>query len=48
MGVVEKDEGQYDTVIPVFWATGAALFIRRTDYVNVGGLDGRFLLTWKK
>ena len=42
MGVVEKDEGQYDTVIPVFWATGAALFIRRTDYVNVGGLDGRF------
>ena len=42
MGVVEKDEGQYDTVIPVFWATGAALFIRRADYVNVGGLDGRF------
>ena len=42
MGVVEKDEGQYDTVIPVFWATGAALFIRHTDYVNVGGLDGRF------
>ena len=42
MEVVEKDEGQYDTVIPVFWATGAALFIRRVDYVNVGGLDGRF------
>ncbi len=42
MGVVEKDRGQYDTVIPVFWATGAALFIRRADYLNVGGLDGRF------
>lgn len=42
MGVVEKDEGQYDTVIPVFWATGAALFIRRADYLLVGGLDGRF------
>ena len=42
MGVVEKDEGQYDTVIPVFWATGAALFIRRADYMNAGGLDGRF------
>ena len=42
MGVVEKDEGQYDTVLPVFWATGAALFIRRADYLNVGGLDGRF------
>lgn len=49
MGVVEKDEGQYDTVIPVFWATGAALFIRRTDYVNGRriGWDS-FLLTWKK
>lgn len=42
MGVVEKDEGQYDTVIPVFWATGAALFIRRADYLEAGGLDGRF------
>ena len=25
--VVEKDEGQYDDVAPIFWATGAALFI---------------------
>ena len=41
MGVVEKDEGQYDKVIPVFWATGAALVIRRADYKEVGGLDGR-------
>lgn len=42
MGVVEEDKGQYDTVVPVFWATGAALFIRRADYLEVGGLDGRF------
>lgn len=42
MGVVEKDENQYDTVIPLFWATGAALFIRRSDYLEAGGLDGRF------
>ena len=42
MDVVEKDKGQYDTVIPVFWASGAALFIRRADYLEVGGLDGRF------
>ena len=39
MGVVEKDEGQYDTVVPVFWATGAALFIRRKDYWEAGGLE---------
>lgn len=42
MGVVEEDHGQYDTVIPVFWVTGAALFIRLADYRAVGGLDERF------
>lgn len=42
MGVVETDNGQYDTVIPVFWTTGAALFIRLKVYQDVGGLDGRF------
>ena len=42
MSEVEEDRGQYDTVIPVFWASGAALFIRRRDYVEVGGLDARF------
>lgn len=41
-GVVEADSGQYDTVIPIFWATGAALFIRLKDYWEAGGLDGRF------
>ena len=48
MGVVEEDKGQYDTVIPIFWATGAALFIRLADYREAGGLDGhggdRFML----
>lgn len=42
MQVVEVDHGQYDTVMPVFWATGAALFIRLKDYREAGGLDGRF------
>ena len=40
--VVEKDEGQYDTVKEVFWATGACLFIRAKDYFDAGGLDGTF------
>ena len=40
--VVEKDEGQYDTIQSIFWATGAALFIRLKDYREAGGLDGRF------
>jgi GT2 family glycosyltransferase len=39
---VEKDEGQYDAIRSVFWATGAAMMVRRDVYFAVGGLDGRF------
>lgn len=39
---VEEDNHQYDTICPLFWATGAAFLIRSTDYWEVGGLDGRF------
>ena len=42
MSTVEPDEGQYDQVAPVLWATGAALLIRSADYHGAGGLDGRF------
>ena len=42
MDALEKDEGQYDAVVPVFWASGAALLIRSGDYWSSGGLDGRF------
>lgn len=40
--VVEKDCGQYDDIKDVLWATGAALMVRREDWVSSGGLDGRF------
>jgi GT2 family glycosyltransferase len=40
--VVEKDGGQYDTIKDVLWATGAALMIRKEDWEQSGGLDGRF------
>ena len=39
---VEADNGQYDSVQQVLWATGACLFIRSEDYWRVGGLDARF------
>lgn len=39
---VEKDNGQYDSVADLFWATGAALLIRSADYHSAGGLDGTF------
>lgn len=41
-GHVEKDHGQYDTDIDVFWATGAALFVRSDVYRVMGGLDDDF------
>ncbi len=39
---VEKDEGQYDKDMEVFWASGACLAIRRADFIEAGGLDTLF------
>lgn len=39
---IEKDNHQYDDVISVFWATGAALMVRSDLYLEVGGLDKDF------
>ena len=39
---VEVDDGQYDDVCRVFWATGAAMMVRSDAFRNAGGLDGRF------
>lgn len=39
---VEKDTDQYNTPLEIFWATGACLFIRSSDYWNAGGLDASF------
>ena len=39
--VVEEEDGQYETSVPVFWVSGAAMFIRLKDYREVGGLDNR-------
>ena len=42
LDTLERDEGQYDSIIPLAWATGAALLIRRKAYLEAGGLDARF------
>ncbi|MFC4666542.1 glycosyltransferase family 2 protein [Falsiporphyromonas endometrii] len=41
---LEEDRGQYDAsqILPVLWASGAALFVRREIYLALGGLDKRF------
>ncbi|MDE6288791.1 MAG: glycosyltransferase [Muribaculaceae bacterium] len=38
----EIDRGQYDSEIEVFWATGAALMVRTSLYLEAGGLDASF------
>jgi GT2 family glycosyltransferase len=37
--VNEVDEGQYDDATEIFWASGAALFVKRRCWEEVGGLD---------
>lgn len=39
---LEEDEGQYDAVAPIFWASGACFFINREVYLKEGGLDAVF------
>ncbi len=38
----EKDEGQYDDALPVFWASGAAMFVKARAYQQLKGLDNYF------
>lgn len=42
MGTIERDQGRYNNIAEVFWATGACLMIRSQDYHANGGLDGCF------
>jgi hypothetical protein len=51
---IEEDHHQYDDTIPIFWASGACLFVRAKLYHELGGLDEDFFahmeeidLCWK-
>jgi GT2 family glycosyltransferase len=39
---VEEDLGQYDTSTEIFWASGAALFIKRKNWIEIAGFDADF------
>ena len=41
-GYCETDNGQYNTPLQIFWATGAALMVRTDLYIEAGGLDAKF------
>jgi GT2 family glycosyltransferase len=40
--VCEEDKGQYDETSRIFWATGAAMFVRASVYKTLNGLDPYF------
>ncbi|MES2371061.1 MAG: glycosyltransferase family 2 protein [Bacteroidota bacterium] len=40
--VCETEEHQYDDAAPIFWASGASMFVRANIYHELGGLDASF------
>ena len=51
---LEKDEGQYEKIRPIFWASGTALMIRKKMFIDLNGFDKTFFahqeeidLCWK-
>lgn len=41
---VEEDRGQYDSILEIFWSTGACFFIRRSVIEQIGFLDEDFVM----
>lgn len=39
---LEEDHGQYDDECDIFWATGAAMFVKASVWKELGGLDADF------
>ncbi|WP_295336383.1 glycosyltransferase family 2 protein [Flavobacterium sp.] len=39
---IEKDQGQYNDDVDIFWASGACLFIRKDIYRKLNGFDDDF------
>lgn len=39
---IEEDRGQYDDVRDIFWASGACMMIRSSEFHGAGGFDGEF------
>lgn len=40
--VLEEDKQQYNNSMPIFWATGAAMFIKANVFKDCNGFDERF------
>ncbi len=42
LNFIEEDRGQYESVEPILWASGASLIVRRKEFITSGGFDKRF------
>jgi len=42
LNICEEDNGQYDEISEVFWASGASLFISQERFIEAGGFDEDF------
>jgi GT2 family glycosyltransferase len=40
--ILEMDNGQYDQTEEIFWASGAAMFVRKSAFMKAGGFDTFF------
>ena len=43
LNIVEKDTGQYDSQIDIFWSSGACMIVRADAWKKCGGFDAGFL-----
>ncbi len=39
---IETDKGQYNDIVPIFWASGACFFIRKSTFEELNGFDVDF------
>jgi GT2 family glycosyltransferase len=40
--ILENDNQQFDKPTPIFWASGAAMFTRKSIFIKLGGFDSYF------